>query len=67
MTLKANFPPTTKKELRAVLNISRDTLRRYLNEKYFDELVPLGYQKHCNYLPGKVVEYLAEKLCFSFE
>lgn len=45
----------TKKEFRQTYNISATTLRKLLNERYYDELKNVGYIKHDNYLSPSVV------------
>ena len=44
-----------KKELADLHEMSSDTLRKLLNEKYFEVLEPLGYEKNSKKLPPIVV------------
>jgi len=52
-----------KKELAGYANVSPKTLRRWLNQLYFNEISPLGYVKTEPVLTPVVVKYLCEKLC----
>ena len=51
-----------KTEVARRLNITRETLRLYLNERYFDELKSLGYIKNQKMLTPKQLEYLHDKI-----
>ncbi len=49
-------PPFTRYDnqlLCSLFDISRETLRKLLNEKYFENLVEVGYSKTSNYLTPK--------------
>ncbi len=61
-----NFTPTyTKKQLRILLNVSASTLKNWLNKRYYEDLVKLGYRKNDRILIPKVLKYLHEKLDIS--
>lgn len=45
----------TKKELATLHRMSSDTLRKLLNEKYFEFLEPFGYKKNSKILQPHVV------------
>ena len=51
-----------KYEVAELLSIKPCTLRRWLNIKYYDELVELGYNKNQKYLTPKQLNYLDRKL-----
>lgn len=53
-----------KYELAARLGVSPGTLRRWLNERYYKDLVKLGYSKRQCYLTPGQVAWLAAKLDF---
>jgi hypothetical protein len=65
MAYKCKFTPLRKSELADLLGISPRQLRRWLNEMYFAELVPLGYDKNMVTLPPNIVQFLTEKLCIT--
>lgn len=50
----------TKQELAQAYNISRETLRKLLNKRYFEELSKLGYRKEDNYLSPCVIRKFYE-------
>lgn len=50
----------TKKELRQYFNISQGTLSNLLNEKYYKELEPLGYEKRKQIVPPLAVKRFIE-------
>lgn len=52
----------TKKELAAMLGVSSNTLRRWLNRKYFAELCETGYEKNDRILKPKVLAWLCQHL-----
>ncbi len=45
-----------------MLKISESTLRKWMNELYYDDLEKLGYKKSQKLLTPAVVEYLVGKL-----
>ena len=53
----------TKKELACILDISKGTLRRYLNIDLYNELEPLGYKKNTNIISGKAFAYIKNYFC----
>ena len=67
MTYKCKFPPLRKSELADLLGITPRTLRRWLNEMYYNELILIGYDKNMVTLTPKIVEWLTEKLCITIE
>ena len=52
----------TKKQLCEKLGITSNTLRKWLNYRYWNELETLGYQKTQKILCGNVLNYICEKL-----
>jgi hypothetical protein len=52
----------TKKELRIMAGISKNTFRRYMNDLYFTELQKLGYEKKQKILSPQQSKFLIEKL-----
>jgi hypothetical protein len=55
---------TYKYEIAQILQISRRTMARLLNEKYFAQLTALGYEKKQKYLRPHQLKWLCEKLDF---
>lgn len=53
-----------KYEIAERIGISPATLKKWLNERYYEELKALGYQKNDHLLSPKIIIYLKEKLCF---
>lgn len=53
-----------KYELADRIGIGKSTLRRWLNQLYYQELASLGYQKTQKVLNAKQLNFLAEKLDF---
>ena len=53
----------TKTELACVLNVSKGTLRRYLNTDLYNALEPLGYKKNTNIISGQVFAYIKQHYC----
>jgi hypothetical protein len=51
-----------KKELAEQLGVTSRTLRIWLNERYYNDLVKLGYKKHDKVLNPRVLCYLFDKL-----
>ncbi|MDD3011316.1 MAG: hypothetical protein PHU97_08370 [Bacteroidales bacterium] len=51
-----------KNEVADLLGISRSTLAHWLNEKYLDDLVKIGYRKKQKYLTPKQLTFLQEKV-----
>ncbi|MDR1155463.1 MAG: helix-turn-helix transcriptional regulator [Bacteroidales bacterium] len=52
----------TKKEFAIIVGVSSSTLSRWLNRRYYDELVPLGYVKGERILSPKVLAWLCDQL-----
>jgi hypothetical protein len=52
----------TKKEVRLDLGISKTTMHNWLNIKYYDELVKVGYVKNNNILIPAVLNVLWLKI-----
>jgi hypothetical protein len=61
------YKPLTKSELANLLEVKSSTLADYLNVKYYDEIVLLGYEKNMKILPPAIVSYLFEKFCITEE
>jgi hypothetical protein len=53
-----------KYQVAARIGISKTTLSRWLNHRYYNELVILGYHKHQKILTAKQLKFLIEKLDF---
>lgn len=53
-----------KYEIAEKIGVSKTTLRKWLNVRYYEELKKLGYQKSQKYLTIKQINYLQEILCF---
>jgi len=53
-----------KYEVAAILQISSNTLRIWLNSKYYNELKELGYCKNQKKLNPKQINYLIKKIDF---
>ena len=51
-----------KNEVAEMLNVCPTTLRTWLNDRYFDELEQIGYQKRQKKLNPKQLNYLREKI-----
>jgi transposase len=56
-----------KNEVAAILQISSNTLRIWLNSRYYDELKILGYRKTQKKLNPKQINYLIQKIDFQPE
>lgn len=52
----------TKKEIRQALNVSKRTLSRWLNVRYYPQLAALGYQKAAVLLTPAQLAYLDQQL-----
>lgn len=61
-TDQTQYSVMTKKKLAEKLKVSVRTLRYWLNEKYFEELKEMGYQKSQKIITRKQYSYLHEKL-----
>lgn len=53
-----------KYEIAIILNINIKTLARLLNDKYFEQLAELGYEKKQRYLNPLQLNWLKKKLDF---
>lgn len=50
----------TKKELRIMYGFSRETLRKLLNEKYFDQLLQFDYSKTSHHLSPRAFRFFVQ-------
>jgi hypothetical protein len=55
-------PTRTKKEVAKMLNISTGTLRIWLNVRYYNDLLKIGYEKKHRILTPAVLNYLKNKI-----
>lgn len=46
--------PISKAQLAEELNLDPQFLQRQMNKNYYDELVEVGYRKHCRLIPPRV-------------
>lgn len=58
-----SLKPKYKYEIAADMGISTRTLARWLNGRYFEDLVKLNYTKQQKYLLPVQIEFLNRKLC----
>lgn len=56
-----------KNELAGALGLSRNTIKNYLNERYYDRISPLGYKKTDKKISPKVLDILGSIIGFSQE
>lgn len=56
-----------KSELARAAGVTSNTLRSWLNRRYYQELLNLGYCKTDALLPPNIVKYICEKLVISLE
>lgn len=54
-----------KYEVADKIGISMSTFSRWINGRYFHDLVSLGYKKTQKYLTAKQIVFLSEKLDFT--
>lgn len=59
-----NHKLITKSEFAQKLGISASTRSRWLNQRYYNEILQLGYDKKSHLLNAKVVDYLFRKLVY---
>ena len=58
----------SKKQLRYYLdNIHPNTLRVWLNVKYYEELKPFGYEKTDKVFKGQLLIYICTKFCIQLD
>lgn len=51
-----------KYQVAELLGISASTLSYYLNNKYYDELARLGYEKNQKILTPRILNYLSDRI-----
>lgn len=51
-----------KYQVAELLGISASTLSHYLNNKYYDELARLGYEKNQKILTPRILNYLSDRI-----
>lgn len=64
---ESEYKCLTKCQLAELCGISRGTLHRWMNHRYYKELSDLGYQKNQRILLPLQVKFLFEKLVITEE
>ena len=53
-----------KYEVADLIGVSKSTVKRWLNKRYFKELEKIGYERYQKYVTGEQLEFLKKKLSF---